>query len=348
MLARVLVLVLATVLSVFVVPAAPVAAAPIQLSPGPGQGALTVVAAVGNTVYSAWQDGSYSFVASERILFSRSDDGGRTFSSPEPLSIFGGHHPSIAAFGTNVYVAWEQWTARDSPGAGAPDIWVAASADGGRAFGAAERLDRDTYDSKDPHVVATSAGGFIAWADMHGDVYLAHTVGAGSPWTINRVATACGGCYAAFGVEIAADGPNVAVAWRSAGVPSAASDVKAAFSADSGATIVAPIAVSNSPATQSSWPHVAVSGVDVHVAWEENPPRRRMGHRDGRLCARRRRLVRGPVTLGPSGARRWVRRSSPGTASLPLRGTTVTGCRSRRARTAAPRSAARSAPPRAC
>lgn len=266
-------------------PTAPAAAAPIRLSPGPGVGAYTAVAASGNTVYSVWQDGSYSFAGSQRILFKRSDDGGRTFGTPLPLSIFGGFHPSVAAFGDNVYVAWAQWSARDSGGGGNADIWVAASADRGHSFGPGERIDRDVKDSRDPQVVATSAGGFVAWADLAADVYLAHATAPGSAWALQRVATStCSTCaiWPSPTVSIAADGSSLAIAWSTlqgaadAQHQAGAGNVMAVVSADAGTTVSIPIVVRSSgaptepPERWFSLPRVAVSGLDVHVTWDES------------------------------------------------------------------------------
>ncbi|MEI7744174.1 MAG: hypothetical protein WCK58_10575, partial [Chloroflexota bacterium] len=236
---------------------------------------------MGNTVYSVWQDGSYSFLDAQRILFKRSDDGGRTFGTPLPLSQFGGIHPAIAAFGDNVYVAWAQYTSRDSAKAGALDIWVATSTNKGQSFSYGERIDRSTRDSRDPQVAATAAGGFVAWAD--GDVYLSHATGPLGPWTLQRVATpACGTCsMRGAQVSMAADGANVALAWTTLQGDAArtyhvvASNVMAVVSADSGTTVSIPIVVRTTGApieTPERWfssPRVAVSGPDVHVTWDE-------------------------------------------------------------------------------
>jgi hypothetical protein len=262
---RLLVLALALASSIVVVPAAPVAAAPIKLSPGPAEGSLTVVAAQGNTVYAAWQD--RGFTGSLQVMFKRSDDGGRSFGSPLPLSGFGASHPSLATYGDAVYVTWQQYSDPYGPAHTNREIWVITSADRGNSFGVAERIDRDIYDSLDPQVVATSDGGFIAWGDLHGDVYLSHAPQPGGVWSARLVTTG----YRWDGPpSIGADGGNVAIAWTL--ITSTAMDVRAALSYDSGNTIGAPIVVSRAPTKWSLHPHVAVTETDVHVAWQQEPP----------------------------------------------------------------------------
>ncbi len=84
---------------------------PVVLNPGPlANGRNGEVAVSGNNVYVTWQDFSTSPDGSDsETFFASSTDGGATYSTPINISNNPGtlsKNPSIAAFGSNVHVAW--------------------------------------------------------------------------------------------------------------------------------------------------------------------------------------------------------------------------------------------------
>jgi hypothetical protein len=83
---------------------------PVVLNPGPlTNGRAGVVAVDRNRVFVTWEDVSSNGIDLE-TLFAASTDGGANFSNPINISNNPGRvsrNLSIAAFGSNVYVAWQ-------------------------------------------------------------------------------------------------------------------------------------------------------------------------------------------------------------------------------------------------
>ena len=63
-------------------------------------------------------------------------------------------HPSVAASGNRVYVAWEDWTPVTGSGT-EPEIWTRVSSKYGASFGAAIRINSNTYASGFPSVASS-------------------------------------------------------------------------------------------------------------------------------------------------------------------------------------------------
>jgi len=239
----------------------------IRLSIGPGQGALTATAAEGQSVYQVFQDASFSFSGSVRVAFRSSEDGGRNYGPYHFLG--GGAHPSIAAVRDEVYVAWRQNSTRESSGGGNNEIWVTSSADRGQSFGAPARLDADDFDSLDPLVAATEAGTWVAWGDLHGDIYVSRFLPAQNSWA--RVKVGSDHVWQSS-PSIGAAGGNVAVVWKKYLSTTRESEVLAAVSTDSGETFAQPVMVSKpgSPPHEIRFPRVALQDANVIVTWEQS------------------------------------------------------------------------------
>jgi hypothetical protein len=113
-------------------------------------------------VYAVWQDARFSGGQSDQIAFSRSTDGGTTWSPAVRVSPPG----DVQAFTPTVQVnaAGEiaityydfTFTTATSP-ALATDYWVTRSTDGGRTFSPRERLTRTSFDMR----TAPNAGGLF-------------------------------------------------------------------------------------------------------------------------------------------------------------------------------------------
>jgi hypothetical protein len=107
------------------------------------EGLHAMIASPGGKLYAAWLDLRRK---GTRLYGAWSGDGGQTW-SPNVL-IYGspdGHiceccHPSLAAGpGGDVYAMWRNWLG------GSRDLYLAASSDGGRSFGPAEKLGAGTW-----------------------------------------------------------------------------------------------------------------------------------------------------------------------------------------------------------
>ena len=64
--------------------------------------------------------------------------------------------PSVAASGSYVYVAWEDYTPVTGSGT-QPEIWMRVSSNNGGSFGSAIRISTNTGHSVDPSVAAAGA-----------------------------------------------------------------------------------------------------------------------------------------------------------------------------------------------
>jgi len=95
------------------------------------------------------------------ILFTRSTDGGKSFSSPLSLSgssrsnVF---NPEVSSSGNNVYVVWQGQSA-----SGNQDIFLRKSSDYGASFSAAENISNDPGGSGKPDIVAVGNDTHITW-----------------------------------------------------------------------------------------------------------------------------------------------------------------------------------------
>ena len=95
------------------------------------------------------------------ILFARSTDGGKSFSSPLSLSgssrsnVF---NPEVSSSGNNVYVVWQGQSAT-----GNQDIFLRKSSDYGASFSAAENISNDPGGSGNPDIVAVGNDTHITW-----------------------------------------------------------------------------------------------------------------------------------------------------------------------------------------
>jgi hypothetical protein len=108
--------------------------------------------------YLAWSAGEEE---DRYILFARSTDGGKTYSSPVSLSgntrsaVF---NPAVSSSGTDVYVVWQGQST-----SGNQDIVLRKSTDYGSSFGKAENISNDPGGSGNPEVEIVGNSTHIAW-----------------------------------------------------------------------------------------------------------------------------------------------------------------------------------------
>ena len=108
--------------------------------------------------YAVWSAGEEE---DRYILFSRSNDGGNSFSSPLSLSgksrstVF---NPEVSSSGNNVYVVWQGQSKN-----GNQDIFLRKSSDYGSTFSGTENLSNDPGGSGNPDVTIDGNSTHIAW-----------------------------------------------------------------------------------------------------------------------------------------------------------------------------------------
>jgi hypothetical protein len=111
-----------------------------------------------NYRYVTWSVGEEE---DRSILFARSTDGGKTFSSPVSMSgssrstVF---NPEVSSSGNNVYVVWQGQSKN-----GNQDIFLRKSSDYGSTFGEIENISNDPGGSGNPEVTVDGNSTHIAW-----------------------------------------------------------------------------------------------------------------------------------------------------------------------------------------
>ena len=249
------------------------------------------IAAAGNSVYVVWEDyRDGSFRSSSDIYVNRSLDGGASWLTEElrintdaPGNALS-RSPSIAASGTDVYVAWQEHRA----GAQRGDIHFNRSLDFGESWLAQDlRLDTDlpagNAASGYPTIATNGTGVFVSWGDQRGiasnryDVYLNRSLDRGTTWLASdvRVNASSGNNLAPLPGLVLSDSA-VAVAWpdvRNSSPSPLYSDLYANWSGDGGLTWLSNdvrIDVGKPAGTVSTTTHaVAASGHSVYATWHD-------------------------------------------------------------------------------
>jgi hypothetical protein len=234
-------------------------------------------------MYVVWEDltpvtGSGS---GYEIWMRVSSNNGASFGSPVRITTNTGNslEPSVAAVGSNVYVAWSD----DTPVTGSgtePEIWLRASSNNGASFGSPVRLTTNTGISESASVAAAEDYVYVAWQDW------TPVSGSGSaPEIWMRVSSNNGASFgsairlttnagASWEPSVAAVGNYIYVAWSdstSVSGSGSAPEVWMRVSSNNGASFGSAIRITTNTGT-SQYPSVAAAGSNVYVAWEDNTP----------------------------------------------------------------------------
>jgi hypothetical protein len=186
-------------------------------------------------------------------------------------------HPSAAAVGSYLYVAWEDTTPVTGSGT-EPEIWMRVSSNSGASFGPAIRITTNTGHSGWPSVAAVGSYVYVAWHDN------TPVTGSGGSYEIWMRASSNNG--ASFGSptrittnsgdsrypSVAAVGSHVYVAWQD-NTPVTGSggsyEIWMRASSNNGASFGSPIRITTNTG-YSLQPSVAADGSYVYVAWGDN------------------------------------------------------------------------------
>lgn len=217
-------------------------------------------------IYTVWEDDTNT---NSNILFSRSTDGGSTFSTPKSLSNTAGFSfsPRIAVDGSGgIDVVWEDAESTTL------DIFFSHSTDGGATFSTPKNLTNGSPGSGSPMVAADSTGNvFVVWENDSGvlGVFVSRSTDGGatfsSPMTLS---TNTGGSVSP---QIAVDvNGNVNVVWEDDS--GASSDISFSRSSDHGATFSAPKSLSLNVGNSTSAQLAVDLNGNVTVAWENDSP----------------------------------------------------------------------------
>ncbi len=219
------------------------------------------VAVVGNVVHVVWFD---ERDGNAEIYYNRSADGGVTWGGDTRLTNATGNSytPCIAVSGSNVHVAWHD--SRD----GNEEIYYKRSADGGTNWGADVRLTNAAGNSALASIAVSGNNIHIAWQDQRDgnwEIYYCHSTDGGTTWGANtRLTNAAGNSRYP---SIAVYDNNVHLVW--ADERDAHKRIWYKGSTDGGTTWSSDTRIVNTPEL-SDYPSIAVSGNNIHVAWQDN------------------------------------------------------------------------------
>jgi len=256
---------------------------PIRISTNTYESVNPSVAAYGSYVYVAWQDstpvsGSGGW---PEIWLRVSSNNGGSFGPAVRIStnIYASIYPSVAAYGTYVYVAWEDYTPVSGSGYG-PEIWLRVSSNNGASFGSAIRISTNTGESDIPSVAAYGSYVYVAWYD-----WTSVSGSGGLPEVWVRVSSNNGGTfgspiristntYHSLNPSVAAYGTYVYIAWQDWTPVSGSGsswEIWVRISGDNGASFGSPIRITTNTGS-SGLPSVAAYGYYVYVAWQDDTP----------------------------------------------------------------------------
>jgi hypothetical protein len=221
------------------------------------------VSVSGDNVYVVWSNGTNE---KTDIYFSKSIDGGESFTDPENLSDNKGHSDGvrIAVSGDRVYVVWSDDTS------GNHDIYFRQSLNNGTDFGNITDLSVSGVESTNPQISTFQDSVSIAWVDRRSsdneNVVFTRSIDNGksflrSPITLDK------GLDVGYimGLRIASLEDYVHVIW-STQVFRSLDNIYLASSKDKGTSFGNPINISvNVP---SSSPDIALSKSNVYVVWD--------------------------------------------------------------------------------
>jgi hypothetical protein len=140
-------------------------AAPVIVSTVTATFSVTIdMVVVGNTIYLVWSENITGQEEGIEIFFSKSINGGNTFSEKLNLSQNDNDsgNPSIAVYQDKVHVVWNDASVTPS---GLSEILYRRSLDGGQTFEIAKNLSNTPSTSLQPTVAALGDQLYVVWSD---------------------------------------------------------------------------------------------------------------------------------------------------------------------------------------
>ena len=224
------------------------------------------VAATGAFVYITWYD-----AGAKDAFFRRSINNGGAFQGVVNLSNSGtvddvdSNRVALAAAGTNVYAAWDDFY-------GSKDILLKRSTNNGATFSAIRNLTGvGGVDARGPDLAATGSNVYATWTDTLGpkeyEVFFAKSTNSGGTFSakINLSNNVGNSDFS----QVAFSGVNVFVTWQDSTPGN--SDIFMRRSINSGGSFQAFKNLSSN-AGVSWYPQVATSGANVYFTWQDNTP----------------------------------------------------------------------------
>jgi hypothetical protein len=206
------------------------------------------------------------------VFFSRSTDGGVTFSAPKNLSNNPGNsfNTGIAVDSSgNINVVWEDATPGNN------EIFFSRSSNGGATFSPPQNISNDSGSSEGPVIALDNVGNInIVWADdtpgpMNHDIFFSHSTDGGATFSPPQNISNNSGNSLFPKIAVDSSG-NINVVWED--VTPLNFNIFFSRSTNGGAAFSAPQNISNNPGS-SDFPQIAVdSGGNINVVWQDNTP----------------------------------------------------------------------------
>nr|MCH9657354.1 glycoside hydrolase [archaeon] len=166
------------------------------------------------------------------ILFSKSTDGGITWSTPQNISNTGGgsEFSSIATDGTNILVTWRH------AASGNVEILFSKSTDGGITWSTPQNISNNSEVSSHPSIATDGTNILVTWDDNllgNQNIFFSKSTDGGITWSTPQNISNTG--IVSSHPSIATDGTNILVTWAHSDTPSN-SDIFFSKSTDGGIT----------------------------------------------------------------------------------------------------------------
>lgn len=241
---------------------------PVKLSnDSADSGSEQIAADAAGNIYVVWEHDTLNL----GIFFSRSTDGGATFSTPAMLSTnpSGSVSPQIAiGLNGNVSVAWEDDTQ-------ASDISFSHSADNGATFSMPESLSDHTGNSIGAQIAIDLNGNINAvWENDsrgHFDIFFSRSADNGATFSVPKDIS--NGSGDAQNPQIALDAKgDINMVWQDNTPPDFNADIYFSRSSDGGATFSSPLNISNDAGFSESASLTVDAGANLNVTWQDNTP----------------------------------------------------------------------------
>lgn len=231
------------------------------------------IAADGNVIHIVWYDGVTLGEGTWKIYYKRSTDNGLTWSSITDLSnsVSIAYNPAIAVSGNYVHVVWYDTRNAIIDVNGNSDWnfeeYYKRSTDGGITWGPETRLTNNVGRSLHPSIFAYGLNVYLVWNDNRDgnyEVYYKNSIDGGDTWSADlRLSNTTG---KSLMPAIALSGSVVHVVWYDSTAGNR--EIYYKRSTDGGINWGADIRLTNNSAS-SEYPTLAVSGLTVHVAWND-------------------------------------------------------------------------------
>jgi hypothetical protein len=231
--------------------------APLKISADNSFSSGSEIAINGKNIFITWFN---HLKSPEEIFYSKSIDGGETFSTPKKISNNEGVHNSfIVTDGTNILVTWSDGSIGNS------DIFFTKSIDGGETFSTPQNISNNSENSVGSYIATNGTNIFITWFEIvkgSGDIFFTKSTDGGK--TFSKPQNISSDLGNSVTPSILANDNNVFLAWTDSNPKSMA--ILLAKSANGGQTFDEPINISGDRGFADSQ-SIATDGKNIFLTW---------------------------------------------------------------------------------